>query len=50
MRQPVDVLEWSLTGGTLICGTSYGEVMNIGQRGVELGLIPMPCLANAQTR
>jgi WD repeat-containing protein 35 len=47
MRQPVDVLEWTPGGPTLLCGTSYGEVMVIDSRGVELSTVPMPCLGKA---
>ncbi|OHS97711.1 WD repeat protein [Tritrichomonas foetus] len=49
MRQPIDFVEWTLHGGNLLCGTSYGEIMIVDNRGVETGTVPMPCLANANT-
>lgn len=49
MRQPIDFVEWTLHGGNLLCGTSFGEIMILDPRGVETGTVPMPCLANSNT-
>ena len=49
MRQPVDFVEWTMHGSNLLCGTAYGEILIVDNRGVETGTVPMPCLANANT-
>ncbi|KAH0786768.1 WD repeat-containing protein 35 [Histomonas meleagridis] len=47
MRQSVKFVEWTITSGSMLCGTTYGEVMIIDSRGVETGTMQMPCLNNS---
>lgn len=49
MRQSVDFVEWTAHGDNLLCGTIYGEVMIVDNRGVESGAVQLPCLSDATT-
>jgi WD repeat-containing protein 35 len=49
MSQVVEFVEWSPNSKVLLCGTSYGEVLIVDQRGVEVGKVPLPCNLKSKT-
>ena len=49
MRQVIEYVEWSPNSKVLLCGTSFGEVIIVDQRGVEVNTVPLPCLSNAKS-
>ena len=43
MSQVIEFVEWSPNSKILLCGTVYGEVLIVDQRGTEIGKVPLPC-------
>ena len=47
LPQSIDYVEWTPHGGNVLCGTAYGEVIMLDDRGVETGTVQTPCLQKA---
>jgi len=46
MRHEISIIEWAPNGKAVLAATSFGEVLILDSRGVEVGAVQLPCLAN----